>query len=332
MAEEWGNHLVLYLYDADGSPIGMKYRTPSYAENVFDCFFFEKNLQGDIVAVYDSNGTEIASYVYTAWGECTMTYYTATANSPGLKNPFKYRGYYHDSETGWYYLQSRYYNPSWGRFISADDVAYLGANGDLQAYNLFAYCSNNPIMYTDATGNSITALLIAVAIGAVFGGIYGGVSAYGNGQNVAAGILIGAVVGGATGGLTGISSIPWMLAATFGVGFLGDVASQMILDQKSFGEVNLISAGLAGATNAVLAYVGKGLSYLDEQSKLSVISSILFEGLTNSPLLALGMAINMGVSSHSPEYTVNDLIEDITKVGKAVAERRSLDEIQTTNP
>ncbi len=143
-------YTLVYLYDEAGAPIGMKYRTPTYSPNVFDCFFFEKNLQGDIVAVYDSNGTEIASYVYTAWGECTMTYYTSTSNSPGLKNPFKYRGYYHDTETNWYYLQSRYYNPTWGRFINADRQL----NNYLLGYNLFAYCYNTPNTFIDPMGTS----------------------------------------------------------------------------------------------------------------------------------------------------------------------------------
>jgi len=156
-------YTLIYLYDETGAPVGMKYRTPSYAENVFDCFFFEKNLQGDIVAVYDSNGTEIATYVYTAWGECTMTYYSSASNSPGLKNPFKYRGYYHDSETGWYYLQSRYYNPTWGRFISADDSSVIAATPmGLTDKNLYAYCDNNPIMREDSEGNF---WLVSVAVG-----------------------------------------------------------------------------------------------------------------------------------------------------------------------
>ena len=151
-------YTLVYLYDEAGAPVGMKYRTPTYSPNVFDCFFFEKNLQGDIVAVYDSDGTEIASYVYTAWGECTMTYYTATSNSPGLKNPFKYRGYYHDSETGLYYLQSRYYNPNWGRFVNED--AYINTGTGLLGYNMFAYCNNNPVMHVDNAGTGPIAFLL----------------------------------------------------------------------------------------------------------------------------------------------------------------------------
>ena len=145
-------YTLVYLYDEAGAPIGMKYRTPTYSPGVFDCFFFEKNLQGDIVAVYDSNGTEIATYVYTAWGECTMSYTSSTANSPGLKNPFKYRGYYHDSETGWYYLNSRYYNPSWGRFISVD--AYISTGQGIRGYNAFAYCRNEPVFRKDTLGTT----------------------------------------------------------------------------------------------------------------------------------------------------------------------------------
>ena len=70
-------------------------------------------------------------------------------------NPFRYRGYYYDTETGYYYLNSRYYDPQVKRFISPDNVNYLGANGDLNSYNLYAYCSNNPVMYVDPMGNSL---------------------------------------------------------------------------------------------------------------------------------------------------------------------------------
>ena len=67
-------------------------------------------------------------------------------------NPFTYRGYYHDQDLGLYYLQTRYYDSNTGRFINADSVDYLGENGDINIYNLFAYCSNNPIMFSDPSG------------------------------------------------------------------------------------------------------------------------------------------------------------------------------------
>ena len=133
----------------------MKYRTPSYGESTFDYYFFEKNLQGDIIAVYNESGAKIGTYTYDAWGNHTATAIsTATALERLVVtkyNPFRYRGYYYDTETGFYYLQSRYYNPTWGRFINADGVAYLGA-GSFASYNLFTYCGNNPVMGYDPMG------------------------------------------------------------------------------------------------------------------------------------------------------------------------------------
>ena len=154
VSEAWGNHQVIYLYDESGSPIGLQYRTKSYAANVFDTFYLEKNLQGDIVAVYNADGDKIGSYTYDAWGNCTVTVVSGTTtlekNVVRSYNPFRYRGYYYDTETGLYYLQSRYYNPAWGRFLNAD--GYVNANGDLIGFNMYAYCSNNPVMGYDPSG------------------------------------------------------------------------------------------------------------------------------------------------------------------------------------
>ena len=154
VSEAWGNFLLIYLYDESGAPIGMQYRTNSYAANVFDTFYFEKNLQGDIIAVYNADGDRIGSYIYDAWGNCTVTVVsestTLEKNVVRTFNPFRYRGYYYDTETQLYYLQSRYYNPAWGRFLNAD--GYVNANGDLIGFNMYAYCSNNPVMFVDPTG------------------------------------------------------------------------------------------------------------------------------------------------------------------------------------
>lgn len=134
----------------------MQYRNNTYAVNTFNTFYFEKNLQGDIVAVYDETGVKVLSYTYDAWGNHTMTWhYTMGTSLAAQHNPFRYRGYYYDTETGLYYLQSRYYNPQWGRFLNAD--GYVNANGDLMGYNMYAYCSNNPINFTDPFGERFRA-------------------------------------------------------------------------------------------------------------------------------------------------------------------------------
>ena len=165
LSESYGDTLILYIYDELNSIIGMAYRTSSYEEGVFDYYLFTKNLQGDIVGIYDTDGNCVASYTYNAWGQCNTTNHTNARI--GNINPFRYRGYYYDSETYLYYLNARYYDPQIKRFINADTLDNLGANGDLNAFNLYAYCSNNPVMYVDPTGEIawwVIAIVVVVVI------------------------------------------------------------------------------------------------------------------------------------------------------------------------
>ena len=103
------------------------------------------NAFGDVLAIVDNSGNELVTYTYDAWGNIISTSGTM-ASTLGKYNPFRYRSYVFDQETGLYYLQSRYYNPAICRFISADSISYLGADGTPVSYNLFAYCGNNPTM------------------------------------------------------------------------------------------------------------------------------------------------------------------------------------------
>ena len=149
LAELWSDGTtIIYVYDAEGSAVGMLYRNNTYASGKFDAYFYERNLMGDIIAVYSVDGTKLISYVYDAWGKVTTTYHNGGANTGAANNPFKYRGYYHDSETSFYYLNSRYYDPAICRFINQDSALYHSMLG----YNMFAYCYNNPVNYVDYTG------------------------------------------------------------------------------------------------------------------------------------------------------------------------------------
>ena len=132
---------VYYYYDTSGSVIGFSLNDTFY--------FYGKNIQGDIKYIYDANGSIITEYCYDAWGK-TLSITGSLASAVGEKNPFRYRGYYYDRETGFYYLNSRYYDPQVGRFINADGV--MGANGGFLSYNLFSYCSNNPVIFSDHSG------------------------------------------------------------------------------------------------------------------------------------------------------------------------------------
>jgi RHS repeat-associated protein len=119
-------------------------------------YFYVLNLQGDVVKLINASGTTIANYAYSAYGEIisiTDANGTAITSSTHVANinPLRYRGYYYDTETGFYYLQSRYYDPVIGRFINADSYASTGQG--VLGTNMFAYCGNNPVNMSDPSGN-----------------------------------------------------------------------------------------------------------------------------------------------------------------------------------
>ena len=96
-------------------------------------------MQNDVVAITDKNGETVARYTYDAWGACTIAEDTSEIGIATV-NPFRYRGYYYDTEMGMYYLQSRYYDPTVGRFINADSTDILEYKSNSIVTNLFCYC------------------------------------------------------------------------------------------------------------------------------------------------------------------------------------------------
>lgn len=142
-----GNNVLYYLRDNDGI-VGFQYNN--------DTYYYIKNNQDDIIGILDNNYSIVANYTYDSWGNITSitdgtgfdvsSYFDHIANI----NPYRYRSYYYDKETNLYYLNSRYYNPVWGRFINADGV--INGNRDILTHNLYIYCSNSPINNTDSSG------------------------------------------------------------------------------------------------------------------------------------------------------------------------------------
>ena len=147
IGQKTGNNVLVYLYAADGLA-GFQYNGVNY--------YYLKNGQGDVVAILNASGNIVAKYAYDAWGkllnvtDAAGNDKSADASFIGNINPIRYRSYYYDTETGLYYLQSRYYDPEVGRFVNADGI--LGANQDILSFNLFAYCSNNPVNKIDPSG------------------------------------------------------------------------------------------------------------------------------------------------------------------------------------
>ena len=142
-----GDDLLVFLYDDKGTPYGMF----TVLDGVQQYFFYLYNAQGDVIAIIDDYAERVVNYEYSAWGEL-LSVTGSKADTVGTLNPFRYRGYCYDTETGLYYLNSRYYDPVTQRFVNGDG-AISGVGNSIQGYNLFAYCFNNPICMDDSNGN-----------------------------------------------------------------------------------------------------------------------------------------------------------------------------------
>jgi len=131
-----------------------------------------KNIQNDIIGIVDETGNLVVEYTYDAYGNIIKLVDTSNCDLSTV-NPFRYRSYYYDKETGWYYLNSRYYNPIIGRFITMDGVEYLGASGTALSMNLFSYCENNPVNNVDLNGNVAVAIAVSGSVFSSFCGWLG---------------------------------------------------------------------------------------------------------------------------------------------------------------
>ena len=256
MRQAWGdNNALEFVYDDSSQPFAVIYKHGSAAE----LYYYLVNAQGDVAAILDSSGTMVAFYDYDAWGNCTV--YNSSAKvltdptSIANINPLRYRGYYYDAETGFYYLQSRYYDPAICRFINADTFATTDANGFLSA-NMFAYCENNPVGNSDPNGEFLNTL-----IGAVTGAALGAALALVTGENVKAAAISGAISGGiagfATDAIIVTGGTALGVAVTYGIaGFVGSAAGSIAAQRSEGKPVNLGEAAVEGTFGAAFGVIG----------------------------------------------------------------------------
>ena len=180
--------MIYYKRDENNHLIGFRHNYKHY--------YYIKNAQEDIIGIMDSNYNVIANYKYDAYGNINLI-----TDNKGLEitdlshvayiNPFRYRSYYYDEDTKLYYLNSRYYNPLFGRFINADGT--IAANDDIISHNLFGYVSNNPVNKIDVNGNYADALPL---LGAYLGEAAGASASTGTavGWLVAGGLAIASLL------------------------------------------------------------------------------------------------------------------------------------------
>ena len=160
---------MYFQYDTNGAPLGFIWNGTQY--------LYMTNQMGDVISITDNLGNELVQYEYDEWGaigSITTMNNTSTENALANANPLRYRGCYYDNETGYYYLHSRYYDPSICRFINADVPEISQMSKDIPVgTNLFAYCSNDPVNNRDLDGH-----IAANVIGAIICGVLGAVGGY----------------------------------------------------------------------------------------------------------------------------------------------------------
>ena len=245
VTRQTGGKTIDFIYDDSNQPLAMKYNGTLY--------YYILNAQGDVVRIIDGSRNVVASYSYDPWGKIV-----SSSGTLADVNPLRYRGYYYDSETGFYYLQSRYYDPEIGRFINADNQI-AGIGGEVLGYNLFAYCMNNPVNMSDPSGywpKWTTKLVAAVAVVAVVAVVAAVTVATAGAGTAIAAVAVGAAKGAAIGFTVG--------AAT---GAAGGAISHRI-STGSWGGVGeaalngMASGALSGAVGgAITGGITGGLSY-----------------------------------------------------------------------
>lgn len=210
-----------FFYDNTGKPYAMQTGGATY--------YYVMNLQGDVVALLDASGSTVASYAYDPYGKILSAEGTMAET-----NPLRYRGYYYDTETGLYYLQSRYYDPATCRFVNADNAAVIVVSPEKTNWdkNLFAYCDNDPVNRKD-DGGELWEEVIAVGKG----------------------IFKGALIFGAV--ALGVAVVAAVTVATGGVGTA--VAATMITTFAEVSAVTIFSATTVGIGGSI-GVDAKGLS------------------------------------------------------------------------
>lgn len=249
-----------FSYDAAGNLVAVVYKVGSGTSYIY---YYLRNAQGDIVKLIDSSGNTVVEYMYDSWGKLIATT-GSLANTVGLNQPFRYRGYVYDEETEFYYLQSRYYDPNTCRFISADVLLSTGQG--VLGHNSFAYCGNNPVVRIDDQGqfwNIIGAIAIVVTT-TIVSGVIGGLQEVANGGSFWTGAASGAVSGaiasapaalatltlGATAALT-----PGLTAAASAAGAVAGYGVKCAIKGEEF---SFTEAAIDAGIGAVAGFIGGG--------------------------------------------------------------------------
>lgn len=296
-------NVLIFAYDNSGVT-GFKYNDSEY--------IYQKNIQGDVISIVcvDTN-QKVASYVYDAWGNHIVLDENGNVvtnhSHIGFINPFRYRSYYFDDETGFYYLKTRYYDPNICRFISMDSLNYL--NPDIvNGLNLWTYCFDNPVMLSDSNGNMpkwlewliggvliIAAIAVSVFTAGVGTAILGAI-----GGGIIASILVGAATGAAIGAVTG------MLMST-GIEIIKNGFDNFDVSVIWRGALSgAITGAIAGAIFGAVSYVFNADTIANAVSKLDLAKQNMANAF--APLKNIKNLANMPFATSNINKTITTAI------------------------
>ena len=281
-----GDDVLEFFYDANGV-VGFYYNNTPY--------YYLKNIQGDVIGILDADGTQVVSYTYDAWGNPLSTT-GSLADTIGQLNPFRYRSYYYDTETGLYYLNSRYYDAEIGRFINIDNA--ISATGDsVKGYNLFSYCFNNPVNFDDADGNwpkwlEKTAKVVAYAAVAVTAVAVAAVAIAGTGglALTVATVAFGAACGGLVGGIANEKKNGSFINGWVGGAVNGGIQS---IAGKAFGPAGTIVGGGFGSGVGTFITEAMNNSQKAEEKRAKTIE--IAKQATKSAVIGMVMSITTAI-------------------------------------
>ena len=280
-----------FFYDASGMPYVLKYNGVEY--------YYITNLQGDVVSLVDpTSGVPVATYEYDPFGKVI----SATGDLATI-NPLRYRGYYYDTETGLYYVSSRYYDSEIGRWINADDTAFMGVDGTLLSYNLFTYCKNNPIMGYDPTGNwdwdlfGKVLITTVIVVGCLTGvGAIAAAAAAATATSVAAAVTVSVTTAGIS---TALSAVDGAICAQQSGGKWYDGAMAGAIGGSAGALVSSITNPMPG-TDAVLRMNTAG----------RVTSSLLYD--VSYDLFSTGEIKTANVATYAVDVTMDAALAPIS--------------------
>ena len=272
-AEIAPNYRLDFLYDENDMLYG-------FVKDGSANYFYARDMLQNILGIIDTNGSPVVIYQYTAYGTSTVLQDTAGLASI---NPFRFKGYYFDSESGMYYCHTRYYVPEWCRWLNSDHPSFLQPES-LQEMNLYAYCGNNPVVYTDESGTMqnwakwLIGGLIILGLGiatVATGGAAAGIAGF-----IVAGAFKGAVIGAVSGALvsgtiSGISSAN--TEKGFWNGFADGAADGFMSGAIVGGITGAISSSIQVA-NAAKAWVGTGGKTSFQQMTEHYMKHVIKEG------------------------------------------------------